>query len=222
MKISWALIVFLLLALPGAAVAEELPSKTWIASGFADSDGSWNVGTNWDPEGVPGVGDVVLLPDTSTRSRTITVDAAATVAGIQMPQTTGGLTNEILLAADLTTGSFSQFNTSLGPSRITIPAGHTLTVGDGDVSTDLPSVYGTGTVRKVGTGTMTTGLGYNNHVFHGEWLIEDGVFYTTHFPDWDKLTVMAGATESTNISTHSDSPLFPATSSSQISRAFAP
>jgi len=183
------------------AHGEDPLTCVWVGpSGGSNDDGNWSAGGNWDEGVAPGDGDTAILPDVNgngssgSPTRTVTVDIAVTVADIKMPQNTDGFTNNILLAADLTTGSFSEFHNRLGKSRITIPAGYTLRVGDGDASTKLPSVYGDGIVRKVGTGQMTTGLAYNGHVFHGEWIIEDGVFYTEQFPDCDKLTVMAGAT----------------------------
>jgi len=153
----------------------------WWGGGDSNNDGNWSDGTMWVHGEPPAVDETATFPAVTgngnepSNVRTVTIDVPVSTADVKMPQT-GGYVNRILLAADMTIGTVSEFPDWIGTSRIEVPEGLIMTLGNGDVTGLLPSIYGAGTVKKVGTGTLTCAIVGGAIAFNGTFVVENGVF----------------------------------------------
>ncbi|MBL9148293.1 MAG: hypothetical protein JNM94_06315 [Phycisphaerae bacterium] len=127
-----ALTAAAVLAATAASTAAHAQAKHWNAA-----DGSWNVGANWSPLGVPGVGNQVFIGSTAiAKNAWVTLNANASIAELTI---TDGMTldsaNAQLLVAGATLISGYNSDGIFGyPSRLRVANGPALTdVGLGPV-----------------------------------------------------------------------------------------
>ena len=172
----------------------------WWGGGDSNNDGNWSDGTMWVHDEPPAEDEVATFPivtgagNEPSGVRTVTIDVPVTVAGVKMPQT-GGYVNRILLAADMTIGGVSEYQNWVGGSRIEVPEGTTLRLGNGNVDSKTPSLYGSGTVRKIGTGRLEHDIVGGTPGFSGQLIVEEGTFYMSRgFQLPCTVEVIAGAT----------------------------
>ena len=121
-----------------------MASKNWAHLG---TDGTWSDGTNWDPQGVPGLADTVEL-GTLGGSYTVTLDTAASVASVTVD---AGFTTLLITSGhSLTTSG----GIDLGANSFLSGAG-TVTASGG--------ISGSGTLEALGgtldvSGTIDSGV----------------------------------------------------------------
>ncbi len=161
-------------------------SYDWAAPG---TGGTWSMGTNWTPNGLPGTGDIANLID-ATADRTITYDTGATgtVGTINLTQTSAfnnaldvvrslTVTNAITLGAsagrvELRLAPTSTTTVTLTAPSVTVNSGGRLVLG---TFTSGPNSFGvsqvTGNVALNGTGqlvlTDATAAGASQRVISG-------------------------------------------------------
>ena len=176
----------------------------WYGGGDGNNNGNWSDASMWVLGYVPAVDGVAILPIVTANgtdgnnTRTVTVNLPITIADVKMPQS-GPYVNLIRLDANMTIGRVSELQTWMGASVINVPVDKILTIGDnGTIAFNIPTITGTGVVKKVGTGQANGEYGNANRSFQGQLIVEDGTFYTSQFPDANQLTVKDGATAKFN------------------------
>jgi len=124
---------------------------TWDGNGNPNASGNWSDPLNWDSDALPGESDIVVLPTVTAGTRSITVDAAVTVAGLRVEQNNQTAYNDVSLAADLTVGSIQLSGEGAAyPKRFVRMQlnGRTFTFSDLISQLEIPVPQGTGTVVK--------------------------------------------------------------------------
>jgi len=171
----------------------------WWGNGDSNNNGNWSDGANWIWGVPPAADEVALLTDVTgngddaSPTRTVTIDVPVTVADVKLPLSAGPYINRLLLAADMTIGKVSVVNGWIGCSRIDVPADKILTLGDAS-DWQLPSIYGDGTVKKVGTGQVSLGFGGGSPTTTLEYQVEDGTLYTNQYLDVRMLKALDNGT----------------------------
>lgn len=116
--------VLLAIGLLAGTRAYGQTTRTWDGNGTPDNSGNWSAAANWDgPDNIPDTtGENAALPNVSSGTRTVTMDASYTINQLQMTQTTVGATNKLLL-----NGTLFAYTPTIGvpPLRLTPPAGGT-------------------------------------------------------------------------------------------------
>lgn len=89
------------------AVAASAVAQTWDGNGTPSNGGSWQTGVNWSPDGVPGAGANVVLPDINTTGDIISGAVPPAIIGPEHPSYTvyDTLFREVTLDAPATVNS---------------------------------------------------------------------------------------------------------------------
>ncbi len=126
---------------------------TWDGNGSVNASGTWGTTANWNPDGIPGGSDTVLLPDVTTGTRTVTNEAARSASTLTLTQTTAGATNKLVLGANLSLPSAVNVAFSgSGPTEIDI-ANYIFSAFGGNVDRS----YGSNITWRSSGGTINPG-----------------------------------------------------------------
>ena len=136
--------VLVLLVFVGVGKADAA-GKTWLG-GASGSSNDWNTASNWNPAGVPGTGDDVIIPNGKSFYPILTVAANNTVHTITI--NSGGT---------LTIGSGGVLTTTQGANSVAVNG--TLTMSGGTLTVHQ-DIAGSGSISMSG-GTLKIG-----HDFH--------------------------------------------------------
>jgi hypothetical protein len=135
LRISRALVA--LAALIPLAPLGAQTTYTWDGNGTPDAGGNWSAAANWSSDHVPVTGgDIALLGDVSTGTRTIVYDSGGTgfTSTVQFNQTTAGATNLLSIQKNFSISNAVTLGAAAGTAQITVDsagagAGVALSVG---------------------------------------------------------------------------------------------
>lgn len=167
---------------------------TWSGNGDSDNSGNWSDTNNWSGYVVPT--NLALLPEVSSGSRTVTVDAAAFTDELQWPGTTGGGTDVVRLDASLTVGTWDGFTATPHYPDLVVN-GHTVTVTEACAYRDFCYPEGNGLIVKQGTWEWQIDHMGATPTYTGGWRVEAGTLYLrSQHRLWNSslITVADGAT----------------------------
>ena len=110
---------------------------TWDGNGTSDTGGNWSTAANWSSDHVPVTGgDIALLGDVSTGTRTVVYDSGATgfTSTVQFNQTTAGATNLLSIQRSFSISNAVTLAATAGTAQITVDSANagaavSLTVG---------------------------------------------------------------------------------------------